>query len=127
MRYRPRARRIGRAQGRRAAPPISRFRYACRFSLGGRRKGRSRCELLTPRRRDELMHPRLVELLRCPVTGGKLTLADAVLRGERVESGWLVSESGGHRYVVRNFVPRFVPQSNYADNFGMQWNKFRRT
>ncbi len=24
-------------------------------------------------------------------------------------------------------MPRFVPESNYADNFGMQWNTFRKT
>jgi SAM-dependent methyltransferase len=24
-------------------------------------------------------------------------------------------------------VPRFVPESNYADNFGMQWNRFAQT
>jgi SAM-dependent methyltransferase len=44
-----------------------------------------------------------------------------------IHSGWLVSESGQHRYPIRNFIPRFVPESNYADNFGMQWNKFRQT
>jgi SAM-dependent methyltransferase len=41
--------------------------------------------------------------------------------------GWLVSADGRHRYPVRGGIPRFVPQSNYADNFGMQWNHFART
>ncbi|MDR4473462.1 MAG: hypothetical protein MRJ92_12735 [Nitrospira sp.] len=25
------------------------------------------------------------------------------------------------------FVPRFVPDSGYSENFGEQWNRFRRT
>ncbi len=50
-----------------------------------------------------------------------------MLSGSRVESGLLVTADGAQRYPIRNFVPRFVPESNYADNFGMQWNKFSRT
>ena len=30
-------------------------------------------------------------------------------------------------YVVRDGIPRFVPAENYAANFGLQWNLFRRT
>jgi SAM-dependent methyltransferase len=48
-------------------------------------------------------------------------------RDGRVRSGWLVSEGDEYRYPIRNFIPRFVPESNYADNFGMQWNRFRTT
>ena len=44
-----------------------------------------------------------------------------------IEEGWLVSEDGQQRHPVLKGVPRFVPQSNYADNFGMQWNHFRQT
>ena len=32
-----------------------------------------------------------------------------------------------HRWPVRNGIPRFVPASNYADAFGLQWNTFPRT
>jgi SAM-dependent methyltransferase len=39
----------------------------------------------------------------------------------------LLSEDGRCHYPVRDFIPRFVPASNYANNFGMQWNKFRQT
>lgn len=44
-----------------------------------------------------------------------------------IGNAWLVSENGQHRYPVRNGIPRFVPESNYADNFGMQWNHFSKT
>ena len=73
------------------------------------------------------MRNELRELLRCPKTGQSLTL-EAVGNNEQIiESGWLVSEDGQQRYPVRNGIPRFVPESNYADNFGMQWNHFRQT
>ncbi len=44
-----------------------------------------------------------------------------------MQSGWLVTADGRQRYPVRDFIPRFAPESNYADNFGLQWNKFRQT
>jgi len=63
------------------------------------------------------MKSELLEKLRCPVS--RLPL--------RVDDGELVSEDGRHRYPIRNGIPRFVPESNYADNFGMQWNHFSKT
>jgi 2-polyprenyl-3-methyl-5-hydroxy-6-metoxy-1,4-benzoquinol methylase len=73
------------------------------------------------------MHTELLEILRCPQTGHRLLLEEAEYRNERIYAGTLVSESGRYRYPVRDFIPRFVPESNYADNFGMQWNQFRQT
>jgi SAM-dependent methyltransferase/uncharacterized protein YbaR (Trm112 family) len=73
------------------------------------------------------MQAELIEILRCPRSGGRLRLDEARYRDGRVQSGWLVAEDGRCRYPVRDFIPRFVPESNYADNFGMQWNTFRRT
>jgi SAM-dependent methyltransferase len=73
------------------------------------------------------MHPDLLEILRCPRTGQKLVLEDAEYRSDRVYAGSLASEDRQNRYPIRSFIPRFVPESNYADNFGMQWNKFRQT
>ncbi len=46
---------------------------------------------------------------------------------DELADGWLVSKDGQHRHPVRGGIPRFVPPSNYADNFVMQWNKFSRT
>ena len=64
------------------------------------------------------MNVDLLDLLRCPNSGQRLM---------PYEAGWLVSEDGQHRYPVCDGIPRFVPASNYADNFGMQWNHFRKT
>lgn len=38
-----------------------------------------------------------------------------------------MSADGQERYPLRGSIPRFVPESNYADNFGMQWNHFAKT
>lgn len=73
------------------------------------------------------MKPELLALLRCPNSGGALELTGGVYSDGIIESGWLVAQDGLHRYPIRGAVPRFVAQSNYADNFGMQWNKFRTT
>src|SRR5580658_3229798 len=72
------------------------------------------------------MHREILEILRCPECAGQLALEVARSVGERVESGSLLC-AGGHRFPIRNFIPRFVGESNYADNFGFQWNHFRRT
>lgn len=71
------------------------------------------------------MNENLLERLCCPQTGQRLWLesADSV---EGIE-GWLVSQDGHNRYPIRNGIPRFVPETNYADNFGLQWNHFAKT
>lgn len=68
----------------------------------------------------------LLERLRCPITQQRLVLEDPESAGD-IETGTLVTADGAHRYPIRNFIPRFVSQSNYADSFGMQWNEFRQT
>ena len=73
------------------------------------------------------MKTELLELLRCPKTGQRLILKTDENNSYDVQSGWLVSEDGLNRYPLQNAIPRFVPESNYADNFGMQWNHFSKT
>ena len=73
------------------------------------------------------MHAELLEILRCPQSGQQLRLESPSYRHDEIVSAELVSEDNRYRYPVRNYIPRFVPESNYADNFGMQWNAFRQT
>jgi 2-polyprenyl-3-methyl-5-hydroxy-6-metoxy-1,4-benzoquinol methylase len=73
------------------------------------------------------LHPELLPLLRCPRAGSALELRDPQYQDGRIRSATLHSQQGGHEYPIRDFIPRFVPASNYADNFGMQWNLFRQT
>lgn len=69
----------------------------------------------------------LLEILRCPKTGQKLIIKNAESVDQQIHLGVLESEDGKNQYLIRNFIPRFVPEKNYADNFGMQWNLFSKT
>lgn len=73
------------------------------------------------------MKYKLMAELCCPTCKADLALVGAhEVRGE-VESGGLTCGSCGTEYPIVGFVPRFVLPENYANNFGFQWNKFRRT
>lgn len=71
----------------------------------------------------------LIGCLRCPQTGLPVHLAaDAMLYADGdVQEGSLVNADNSFSYPVHGGIPRFVPESNYADNFGMQWNHFAKT
>ncbi len=71
------------------------------------------------------MKTKFFERLRCPQSGQILRL-EAAATTESGE-GWLTSLDGHFCYPIRNGIPRFVPETNYADNFGMQWNHFAKT
>lgn len=73
------------------------------------------------------MKQELLELLTCPRTNSRLHIENAVMNGTEIESGYLLSNDNSQRYEVKNGVPRFVPLENYSDNFGMQWNLYRKT
>lgn len=68
----------------------------------------------------------LIAVLADPDTGEPVELSE--VREERdgqVIEGTLRTASGRTFPVVRG-IPRFVPTSSYAANFGLQWNRFRR-
>lgn len=69
----------------------------------------------------------LLELLRCPKTGQELRVEGKIYDTQEIREGVLISTDGLKRYPIYNGIPRFVPETNYADNFGMQWNHFRQT
>jgi ubiquinone/menaquinone biosynthesis C-methylase UbiE/uncharacterized protein YbaR (Trm112 family) len=74
------------------------------------------------------MQEKYLEILRCPVTGSKLNLIVKERVNEKIKEGSLISvENSELEYPITNFIPRFVPISNYADTFGFQWNKFSQT
>ena len=73
------------------------------------------------------MRQELLDILVEPVTGAPLRLVSARYAGRgRLEEGELVSDKTGCSFPIIRGIPRFVPAKNYADNFGMQWNRFRR-
>lgn len=74
------------------------------------------------------MNQVLLDILQCPKTGSKLNLLNIeVDKKGRIINGILENIDKTQQYKIDNYIPRFVPESNYADNFGMQWNKFSQT
>jgi SAM-dependent methyltransferase len=68
----------------------------------------------------------LLDVLADPETHEPLRLGEVrEERDGRVWEGTLVTASGRTWPVVRG-IPRFVPATSYAANFGLQWNRFRR-
>ena len=72
------------------------------------------------------MRPELLNILVDPKTKEPLVLKNAVYVKGEIEEGELFSLSG-NRFSIRNGIPRFVHVNNYADSFGLQWNRFAKT
>ena len=62
---------------------------------------------------EKAMHPAFIS----PVTGKELRQLDMDY----------TTADGSEKYECVNGVVRFVPQSNYADAFGLQWNRYSKT
>jgi len=74
------------------------------------------------------MNIALLEKLRCPVSKLPLQLdAASSVSGDEITEGVLQTSDRKFQYLIKGGIPRFVPASNYADNFGMQWNYFSKT
>lgn len=69
----------------------------------------------------------LLELLQSPKTSDFFTLVKDSEDDRGIIAGSLVNNATSEKYLISNSIPRFVPDSNYADNFGMQWNLFSVT
>ena len=70
----------------------------------------------------------LLRVLKDPVSGEKFRLVEEILDEKgQVVSGFLSTSKGDTSFPIINHIPRFVNLSNYADNFGMQWNLFSKT
>jgi len=65
--------------------------------------------------------PSIDPLLRCP------TCLAGIARWEDGDRRGFRCVTCGAVYPVVKNIPRFVPQANYAENFGLQWNRFRTT
>lgn len=65
--------------------------------------------------------------LRCPQCQASLELTEPVETNGRIETGRLRCATCHTTYPIVRFVPRFVPEVNYADSFGLEWNVHART
>ncbi|HZN65406.1 MAG TPA: class I SAM-dependent methyltransferase [Tepidisphaeraceae bacterium] len=73
------------------------------------------------------MHPKFLNLLRCPETGESLDLsAQVTLDNGMVWAGELRAQSSGRTYPILRGVPRFVSKEQYAASFGWEWSKWPR-
>lgn len=68
------------------------------------------------------MKPELLTWLACPNCRGALAARPNGDAAERLDCQACLAV-----FPVIGGVPRFVPAENYAGNFGLQWNRFRRT
>lgn len=74
------------------------------------------------------MRQTMVELLRCPKCQSALQLENDIRADDdEIESGSLSCTGCETAFPVAKGIPRFVPSRNYADNFGFQWNVYRKT
>jgi SAM-dependent methyltransferase len=72
------------------------------------------------------VHPRFLDYLADPLTGERLQVEDARMKGDRIESGVLTSAL--NRFPIIHGVPRFIGHGSdpYAGSFGYQWNRWSR-
>lgn len=70
------------------------------------------------------MRQKLLHLLRCPDCQSEFRLNDATTQPSADIQSGLLECSQGHRYPIRDGIPRFVPRENYASNFGFQWKRY---
>ena len=73
------------------------------------------------------MKQEILNILRCPITQKKLKVSGMLSTNKEYNSGYLTTIDGKYKYPIKNGIPRFVSETNYADNFGLQWNSFRKT
>lgn len=78
------------------------------------------------------MKVNLLQWLVCPECSGELILCEKdsyALHEEplEIEEGNLQCVSCKTIFPIINSIPRFVLSNNYTDNFGFQWNLFRKT
>jgi len=65
----------------------------------------------------------VIQLFACPQCSAALALDEASGHVSRALTCRLCRET----YPIVRGIPRFVPSANYAESFGMQWNRHRRT
>lgn len=76
---------------------------------------------------EDFMKHAFVDALCCPSCKCRLQLTSTRESQGEVENGQLDCSGCEASYPIVRFIPRFVPSENYADNFGFQWNEFRKT
>ena len=70
------------------------------------------------------MKDKLLEIIRCPVTGGGLELSDVVIENGEIKSAILNSADGQYSYPVIDYIPRLLTdRKNYSESWGKLWGE----
>lgn len=74
------------------------------------------------------MKTKMLDYLCCAVCRSPLTTEDRAndVSHSEIQDGYLCCLKCESRYIIRNSIPRFVDEKNYADTFGFEWNKHAR-
>ena len=67
----------------------------------------------------------LKDMLVCPLSGSQLSYKTSKIGSS--SDGFFISEKEKISFPIKNDIPRFVENDNYAQNFGIQWNRFSKT
>ncbi len=77
----------------------------------------------------EKMKKEMIDFFVCPTceTERDLSLTSNEENNGEIKEGKLKCNSCGTEFLIKNYIPRFVPSDNYAQSFGYQWNKHIKT
>jgi len=75
------------------------------------------------------MKEKIIKILTCPKCNGNSELELSIIEEcySEIKEGILFCGRCKLTYPIKNYIPRFVPYENYAQSFGLQWNKHART
>jgi SAM-dependent methyltransferase len=70
------------------------------------------------------MHTAALEILRCTDCCSRFEAKGQISGSDEIDEGLLTCAGCGGQMPIVAGIPRFVPAESYADNFGLQWNRF---
>lgn len=73
------------------------------------------------------MKEELLKILVCPKCKSELDLKDAKMENNEIIEGKIICKSCNTEYPIFNYIPRFVKNDMYVDNFSFEWNLHRKT
>lgn len=73
------------------------------------------------------MKPRLAELLSCPECHAPLQLEVGACQGDEILGGTLTCSKCPSKFIIRDGIPRFVPDDAYVSTFSFEWKRWRLT
>lgn len=74
------------------------------------------------------MRDSAINVFACPDGGHSLEFGEIFVEEDgEIREGTLVDRKHHRVWPVHNFIPRFVRNGSYAESFGEQWNRYRRT